>query len=52
MSYWLVQNDLLRPEESWNAQVVEAVNRVLESARQRQRYPDLVDAITTELQPQ
>jgi hypothetical protein len=24
--YWLMQNNLLRPEESWNAEVVEAIN--------------------------
>ena len=50
VSYWLVQNSLLRPEESWNAEVVEAINQVLESARRRQRYPDLLDEITRELQ--
>ena len=45
VSYWLVQNDLLRPEEGWNAEVVEAINNFLESERQRQRYPELVDEI-------
>lgn len=51
VSYWFVQNDLLRPEASWNAEVVEAVNRVLETGRQRQRYPELLEEITRELQP-
>jgi hypothetical protein len=42
VSYWLMQNNLLRPEESWNAEVVAAINNALESARQRDRHPDLV----------
>lgn len=45
VSYWLVQNDLLRPEVGWNAEVVKAINNYLESERQRQRYPELVDEI-------
>ena len=45
VSYWLVQNNLLRPEEGWNAEVVEAINNFLESERQRQRYPELLDEI-------
>ena len=50
VSYWLVQNNLLRQEESRNAEVVEAINNWLESARQRQRYPQLLDEITRALQ--
>ena len=50
VSYWLVQNNLLRLEESRNAVVVEAINNWLESARQRQRYPQLLDEITRALQ--
>ena len=50
VSYWLVQNNLLRQEESRNAEVVEAINNWLESARQRQRYPQLLDEITRGLQ--
>ena len=46
VSYWLVQNNLLRPEESWNAEVVEAINRALEAGRQQQRHPSLVKQIT------
>ena len=46
VSYWLVQNGLLRPEKAWNAEVVEAINNFLESERQRQRYPELIDEIT------
>jgi hypothetical protein len=49
VSYWLMQNNLLRPEESWNAEVVAAINNALESARQRDRHPDLVDEVNREL---
>ncbi len=49
VSYWLMQNNLLRPEESWNAEVVEAINNVLESARQRRRYPELVNEVSRAL---
>lgn len=49
VSYWLVQNNLLRPEESWNAEVVEAINRALEAGRQQQRHPGLVKEIARAL---
>lgn len=49
VSYWLAQNDILRPEEGWNAEVVAAINNTLEAARQRQRNPKLVDEIAHEL---
>ncbi|MFN9915364.1 MAG: hypothetical protein ACK53L_22430, partial [Pirellulaceae bacterium] len=52
VSYWLVQNNLLRPEESWNAEVVEAINNWLEYERQRRRYPKLIDTIRRGLQHQ
>ena len=52
VSYWLVQNSLLRPEEGWNAEVVEAINNFLEWDRQRQRHPELLDEIERRLQPQ
>ena len=45
VSYWLVQNNLLRPEEGWNAEVVEAINNYLEGERQRQRHPKLLEEI-------
>ena len=51
VSYWLVQNNLLRPQESWNAEVVEAINNWLESERQRQRYPELMNTITRACKP-
>jgi hypothetical protein len=49
VSWWFVQNNLLRPEESWNAEVVAAINNVLEMQRQRERHPDLVKKVTREL---
>lgn len=52
VSYWLVENNLLRPEESWNAEVIEAINNWLESERQRRRYPTLIDTIARGLQLQ
>ena len=50
VSYWLMQNNLLRPEESWNAEVVFAINNELELILQRRRYPELVERITRDLQ--
>ncbi len=50
VSHWLAQNDILRPEDSWNAEVVSAINNMMETARQRLRQPQLVDEIAKELQ--
>ena len=50
VSFWLVQNNLLRPEVGWNAEVVEAINNYLEWERQRQRHPELLDEIKQGLQ--
>jgi len=50
VSYWLVQNHLLRPEEGWNAEVVEAINNYLERERQRLRHPELLNEIERGLQ--
>ena len=52
VSYWLVQNNLLRPEEGWNAEVVEAINTFLERERQRLRHPELLNEISRGLQLQ
>jgi hypothetical protein len=49
VSYWMVQNNILRPEESWNAEVVFAINNALENERQRQRQPKLINEIKEEL---
>lgn len=46
VSYWLVQNSLLRPEELESAEVVDAVNIVLEV----QKRPGLVQEITQQIQ--
>jgi transcriptional regulator with XRE-family HTH domain len=50
VSYWLVQNNLLRPEESWNAKVVHAINMALE---QRSDPPtaELLEQVKNELRP-
>jgi hypothetical protein len=45
VSYWLVQNNLLRPEVGWNAEVVEAINSFLDRERQRRRHPKLLEEI-------
>lgn len=45
VSFWLSQNGMLRKEESLNAEVVEAVNRILEERIQFLRHPDLVKEI-------
>jgi hypothetical protein len=45
VSYWLFQNDILRPEDSWNAEVVSAINNWLESSHQRERNPKLISKI-------
>lgn len=50
VSDWLAQNDIIRPEQGWNAEVVAAINTWLETARQRQRNPQLVDEISRGLQ--
>lgn len=49
VSFWLSQNNFIREEDCWNAEVVEAANRELEAARQRRRQPQLVAEIVREL---
>ncbi len=49
VSYWLAENDIIRPEEGWNAEVVAAINNWLELARQRERNPQLVEEISRDL---
>lgn len=49
VSYWLAQNNIIRPEEGWNAEVVAAINNSLEACRYRGRNRDLVDEINTAL---
>jgi hypothetical protein len=45
VSHWLAENNIIRREESWNAEVVAGINNVLEMARQIERNPDLVRVI-------
>lgn len=47
VSYWLVENDLLKPEVSWNAEVVAAINNALEDLRRYRRHPELVRELNT-----
>lgn len=49
VSYWLAENQLIRPEESRDADVVEAINNFLEQQRQRRRHPDLVAQVERDL---
>jgi len=42
VSYWLCQNDMIRPEELLNAEVVAAINSALDGVRQQHRNPELV----------
>ena len=50
VSFWLSQNDLLRPEASWDAEVVAAINNALEMIHQRKRHPDLVKQVQDDLE--
>ena len=45
VSYWLSQNDMIRPEELQNAESVATINNALEGFRQRGRNPELVAEI-------
>jgi hypothetical protein len=49
VSYWFAQNDILRPEDGWNAEVVAAINNWLEAEQHRERNPELIEAISREL---
>ncbi len=45
VSYWLLENSLIRPEEYHEAQFVWVVNKWLSSQRSRQENPDLISQI-------
>jgi len=49
VSHWLAEHNLLRPELSWDAEVIAAINNELELSRQRERHPDLVAEVRREL---
>jgi hypothetical protein len=46
VSYWLFQNDMIRPEELRDAEVVAAINNALERSHQHDRDPALVEEVT------
>ena len=46
VSYWLHQNDMIRPELLEEAETVAAINNVLEGARQKGRNPTLVEEVS------
>lgn len=52
VSHWLVQNNLIRPEESMNAEVVDAINDALDRLWETSDYSQRIKKITQELQPQ
>jgi len=52
VSYWLAQNDILKPEEGWNAEAVAAINNFLEAARQKRRNAALIQEIHLGLDPE
>lgn len=45
VSFWLSENNLLRPEQSWDAEVVAAINNILENIHQHKRHPQLVEQV-------
>lgn len=45
VSYWLVQNDMIRPEELQNAEAINAINNMLEHFQQKTRNPGLLAEI-------
>ena len=50
VSQWLAQNNLIRPDEGWRAEVIAAINNSLEAARQQGRNPALVKEIARAVQ--
>lgn len=45
VGYWLLQNDMIKPEEVYEAEVVAAINNALELLGQQKRNPALVDEV-------
>jgi hypothetical protein len=45
VSYWLLENDMIRPEKYLEAEVVGAINFALEHAQRKVRNPKLVDEV-------
>jgi hypothetical protein len=46
VSGWLSENDILRPEIGWNAEVVAAINNLLEAKQHRRRNPKLIASLS------
>lgn len=46
VSYWLWQNNMLREDQMWEAEVVAAINNALEQLQQRRRHPELVSEVS------
>lgn len=46
VSFWLCQNNMIRPEELNNTEVIAAINTALECAHQKERNPELVEEVT------
>ncbi len=46
VSFWLCENNMLRPEEMYDAEVVSAINNALDLAHQRGRNRELVEEVT------
>jgi hypothetical protein len=46
VSYWLAENNIIRREENWNAEVIAAINNALERLRQIGRNPELMKEIS------
>jgi hypothetical protein len=50
VSHWLAENNIIRREESQNAEVVAAINTWLGVVRQRGRNPDLLKEISEKVE--
>ncbi len=50
VSYWLAENQLIRPEESREAEVIEAINLHLKRSQMQRRRPELFDHLNKSLQ--
>lgn len=49
VSFWLAQNNLVRTEVSEEAEVIAAINNVLEASHQRSRHPEVIEIVSRDL---
>jgi hypothetical protein len=49
VSWWLCQNNWIKPELVENAETIAAINLALETSHQRGRHPELLEEVTTAL---